>query len=149
MDHNFFEELKYQSQLNGIIRFVVAAVILNHDNQVLLLKRPENEFMGGIYELPSGKVEHGESLSEALIREVEEETSLCITKVVSYLGHFDYLSQKSQKTRQFNFIVETLLYDQIQLSEHESYVWQSLENVQDCNITDSTINILLQVMADL
>ncbi|MCK4714259.1 MAG: NUDIX domain-containing protein, partial [Candidatus Aenigmarchaeota archaeon] len=58
-----------EAKRSGISRYVVAAVITK-SSEVLPLRRPESDFMGGIYELPSGKVEEGESLGDALHREV-------------------------------------------------------------------------------
>ncbi len=62
--------------------------------------------MGGIFELPSGKVEPGEALDSALIRKVEEETGLHVTAVRDYLDSFDYASGSGKKSRQFNFAVD-------------------------------------------
>ena len=59
---------------------------------LLLLKRPEADFMGGIWELPSGKVELNEALDDALIQEVKEETGLTVTGRPDHLGSFDYQS---------------------------------------------------------
>lgn len=50
----------------------VAVIILNEDNQVLLQKRADV----GLWGIPSGHVEIGETVSEAVIREVKEETNL-------------------------------------------------------------------------
>lgn len=52
----------------------VAVVILNQKNQVLLQKRSDV----GLWGIPSGHVEIGETVSEAAIREVKEETNLDI-----------------------------------------------------------------------
>lgn len=52
----------------------VAVIILNEENQVLLQKRADV----GLWGIPSGHVEIGETVSEAAIREVKEETNLDI-----------------------------------------------------------------------
>jgi mutator protein MutT len=53
----------------------VNAVILNEKEEVLLLRRADGKFKGCLT-MPGGKVEPGETLSEAMIREVKEETNL-------------------------------------------------------------------------
>lgn len=50
----------------------VAAVVLDRDRMVLLVKRADNDLWG----LPSGRVEPGETVEEAVRREVAEETGL-------------------------------------------------------------------------
>ena len=128
-------------QEDGINRYVVGAVI-QRDSSVLLLKRPKDDFMGGIYELPSGRVEDGESLDIALYREVEEETGLKIREIKRYLGHFDYESKSGEKTRQFNFAVTVGESLEIKLQEHDNYAWANKDQLQQYPITDSVKQIL-------
>ncbi|TWI59298.1 NUDIX domain-containing protein [Halalkalibacter nanhaiisediminis] len=52
----------------------IAVIILNEEKQVLLQKRSDV----GLWGIPSGHVEIGETVSEAAIREVKEETNLNI-----------------------------------------------------------------------
>lgn len=62
-----------------MIRFtVVAAVIVDDDGRILLTKRAEDTHMGGLWEFPGGKVENGESYSEALVRELHEELGISV-----------------------------------------------------------------------
>jgi A/G-specific adenine glycosylase len=56
---------------------ISAAVILQRD-RVLLGLRPETDLLGGLWEFPGGKVEEGETLQQALEREIEEELALSI-----------------------------------------------------------------------
>ncbi|HMM22374.1 MAG TPA: HAD-IIA family hydrolase [Selenomonadales bacterium] len=56
------------------IRAGVAAVLLNGQNEVLLVKRNDN----GLWSLPSGHVEIGETVAEAIRRELREETGLTV-----------------------------------------------------------------------
>lgn len=69
-DLGLFTQLAKEARSDGAHQLVVGAVIVS-DGQVLLLRRPQTDFMGGIYELPSGKVALGESLDTALRREVK------------------------------------------------------------------------------
>lgn len=51
---------------------IVANCIVRHNDQILLLQKPRR----GWWVAPGGKVEAGESLQEAVIREFSEETGL-------------------------------------------------------------------------
>ncbi|MBD3856847.1 MAG: (deoxy)nucleoside triphosphate pyrophosphohydrolase, partial [Acidobacteria bacterium] len=57
---------------------VVAAVIRDQEDRVLLTKRPEGRHMGGLWEFPGGKINDGEAPGEALVRELEEELGIGI-----------------------------------------------------------------------
>lgn len=55
---------------------VVAGIIEDDSGQILLSQRPAHKHQGGRWEFPGGKVEAGESASQALARELEEELGL-------------------------------------------------------------------------
>lgn len=56
------------------LRPSVAAIITNADGEVLLQRRSDN----GLWGLPGGSVEIGESVTTAIVREVKEETGLVV-----------------------------------------------------------------------
>lgn len=125
---------------DGIEKLVVGGVIFNDENKCLILSRKADDFMGGIDEIPSGKLEKGERLFDALIREVKEESNLDVTQIVSYINYFDYLSGSGKKSRQYNFVVKVNNYDDIKLTEHNEFKWQSLDEFNSNNrITSKTL----------
>lgn len=124
VDAALLDDLLRTADADGITKHVVGAVIPNTEGKVLLLHRPANDYLGGLWELPSGGVNAGEPLTESLHREVTEETGLTVTTIGVYLGHFDYLSQSGKKTRQFNFTAQvTRERDTIKLTEHDAHLW--------------------------
>ena len=70
---------------------VVAAVLTRPNDEVMLASRPLGKVYAGYWEFPGGKVEAGESLLQALARELKEELGIesinatrWITKVFAY-----------------------------------------------------------------
>ncbi len=52
---------------------VVACALVDVDGRVLIAQRPKGKSMEDLWEFPGGKLEPGESLEGALIRELKEE----------------------------------------------------------------------------
>lgn len=116
---------------------VVKGVIL-HEGKALIIKREANaRFGGGTWELPGGKIEFGEDLETALVREIKEEAGLDV-KVERIL----YAHSIDASTRQI--IVLTYLCtsaeSRIVLSpEHMDYHWAAKKHLKQM-LPDSTLN---------
>ncbi|WP_433655346.1 NUDIX hydrolase [Nocardia sp. CA-128927] len=139
IETTLLETLTSDAERDQVQQLVVGAVVA-HDGKVLLLQRPADDFMGGIWELPSGKADPGEALDQALIREVKEETGLDIAGIRKYLGEFDYQSGSGKKSRQFNFTVDVIDPEPIELTEHNAYTWTCL--TEDPPVTDAVKEVL-------
>jgi 8-oxo-dGTP diphosphatase len=74
---------------------VAVGVIVDSAGLVLISKRHDDSHQGGLWEFPGGKVEAGETVQEALARELQEELGICIgpTQALMDIRH-DY-SDKS------------------------------------------------------
>ena len=126
----FNQFLEKNAKDDRIENIVVGAIITNSDGDIFLAKRNKNNFMGEFYELPGGKAKKDEDIYDTLIRGVKEETNMKVTKINSYVDQFDYLSGSCKKCRQFNFKVEVEENDKILLTEHESYKWIKLKDIE-------------------
>ncbi len=144
------DELVEQAQTDAIERIVVGAVIMNSKNKVLILKRASDDFMGGIFELPSGKQEANEAVLDALKREVKEESNLTISTIDHYINHFDYKSGSGKATRQLSFMVSVDDLKTFKISEeHEGHIWVTQQELAQFNVTTATKNIINDAFAVL
>lgn len=74
---------------------VAVAVIVNDNNEVCLSLRHQDSHQGGLWEFPGGKVEHGETVKQALLREIKEELALDIIQSRRLISiKHDYVDKK-------------------------------------------------------
>ncbi len=71
----------------------VRAIITNETGNVLILKRVEGSCGGGDWCLPGGSIDYGQTSSDAVIREIMEETSLTCHEV-KFLFYLDSLPDR-------------------------------------------------------
>ncbi|GAA0432182.1 NUDIX hydrolase [Streptomyces luteireticuli] len=140
LDTALLDDLASAAERDDITRTVVGAVIADADGKVLLLHRPADDYLGGLWELPSGGVDAGETLVEALRREVTEETGLTVTAVGGYLGHFGYRSSSGRKTRQHNFTATVTPGETVKLTEHDAHLWA--DRTQQNRVSDAVQTVL-------
>lgn len=70
---------------------VAVGVIFNDALQILISKRSIGSHQGGLWEFPGGKVEPGETLAQALLRELKEELDIEVINSSPLLQvHHDY-----------------------------------------------------------
>jgi len=131
IDNLFFGEM-IMSELNGNILpiiYVVAGVFQNKKREILLIKRPKDKPMPGLWEFPGGKIEAGETPEQALVRELNEEISLTPLK-------FRPLSFVSHTYDTFHILLLPYLVTEwegnFDLLEHQQgYMWVMLEDMHN------------------
>ncbi len=103
---------------------VVAAIIIK-DNMVYATQRGYGEFKGW-WEFPGGKTEDGESLEDALKREIREELVAEI-EVGELLDIVEWDYPNFHLT--MHCFVCSLLSDTLQLNEHEADAWLNAKSL--------------------
>jgi 8-oxo-dGTP diphosphatase len=87
----------------------VGAVIV-HEGRVVLIKRGKPPLYGR-WVVPGGTVELGETLEEAIVREVEEETGLVVTPR-EVLTVFDRIERDGERVA-YHFVIVDYLCDYV------------------------------------
>lgn len=60
-------------------RILVVAAVIRRDDRILIARRAAHQHQGGLWEFPGGKVEPGEAVDAALVRELKEELDITPT----------------------------------------------------------------------
>ena len=91
--------------------------------EVLLFQRNLKDVGGGLFEFPGGKVEQGESETQALMRELQEEIAIRI-KVNERLGSAEFEGSSGRRFKLTAYFVQGPTAE-IQLLEHEQLFCQA------------------------
>ncbi len=115
---------------------------------VLVLTRVASDEYGSIEELPGGAVEPGETLGQALAREVREETGLALRPGGRFLFDFTYPSRRG-RTVQLNFLVEAASDGPVRVDpvEHDSFRWLPLADLAGSALTPAVRDGLARTLA--
>jgi len=125
----------------------VAAVIWNDQREVLLIRRTK-EPRKGQWSLPGGKVEFGESLENAVRREVQEETGLEIA-LLGLAGIAETMLDASVGAADLHFVLidysaRVVSGEAVAASDAADATWFSLEAIEELPLWDETKRIVAQ-----
>jgi len=106
---------------------VAAAVILKPSGEFLFARRPEGKAYAGYWEFPGGKVEPGEQVAHALVREIKEELGLDVVQAYPWVTHvFTY----PHATVRLHFYRVTAWQGEPHPHEGQIFSWQRPEAVE-------------------
>lgn len=118
------------------------ACIDYRNGKIFIAKRQMIGDMGGRWEFPGGKIEDGEDLETAVVREMQEEFGVTVKvgrKITS--GSFTHKG----KPCTLDVLEVTFPHDGIEkrfeLTEHTDYKWAELSSIPDLNFVDSDLSI--------
>jgi len=105
---------------------VAVAVLLRADGRALLARRPAGKVYAGYWEFPGGKVEPGESVVQALRREIREELAVDIELAYPWITQvFTY----PHATVRLHFYRVLDWKGEPHAAEHEALAWERPDSV--------------------
>ncbi len=131
--------------LNNKPFYKVVAAFIEKNNKFLLVRRPPGKKNEGLWEFPGGKVEEGETLEEALKRELKEELGIEVLKC-TFLEKIFY-DYGDFKIELFAFKVNDFR-GELKLKEALDYQWIDLNfalKLNLCNADRKLIKKLLEL----
>lgn len=120
---------------------VVAAAIYQ-DGKVLAAQRGYGEFKGG-WEFPGGKVEPGESLKNAIVREIQEEMEATI-EVGEKIGTVEY--DYPNFHLKMHCFWATVKEGELKLLEHDGAMWLDKDNIQSVQWLPADVELVEKVV---
>jgi 8-oxo-dGTP diphosphatase len=106
---------------------VVTAGIICSKNKILIARRAPGKHLGGLWELPGGKLEEGESAEECLSRELKEELGITVD-----VGNFFMENQHQYGDR--TILLKAYLCDLVSgdviLNDHDQVEWVSISEFE-------------------
>ena len=119
------------------------ALILNKKGELLLIQRSKDDtWQPNKWELPGGKLDAGQDISNALEREALEETGLVVVPIdkIVYM-HSEILTKGKYKGLSYIVLVGLTKHigNRVTLSdEHQDFAWVSAEQALKYNLTQAT-----------
>lgn len=110
-------------------KIAVKSLIVNN-GKLLILKRADDVYKSGIWEIPGGRIKIGENPILGLIRETKEETGLEIevNREIS-VRHF---TRKDGQEIEMHIYLCNAMDNEIKLSEeHSSFEWVDIEKSKE------------------
>lgn len=117
---------------------VAVGVLVQADGQFLLTSRPEGKVYAGYWEFPGGKLEAGESVEQALRRELQEELGIKIGQAQAWKTQMvDY----PHALVRLHFCKVWAWQGALQMREGQSHAWQTLP-VEVAPVLPGTVPVL-------
>lgn len=110
------------------IAVAVRGLVL-HNKKILLVQRAANEVSApNVWEFPGGKIEFGETLPQALQREIQEETGLLV-EIQKLLFADTFISSSNREIVVLTYLCTCSNHNVTLSFEHQNFHWATKEEV--------------------
>lgn len=121
---------------------VVAAAVIIEDGRLFLARRPPSDNLAGLWELPGGKVEEGETPQECLVRELREELAmeaevgvvLAETECEYAHGSFRVVALRTTRLSDYTLLA------------HDQAAWLRCAEISECALAPADAELVCQLM---
>ncbi len=116
------------ARVGGLERAVVdvaVGILISADGRFLLTSRPAGKVYAGFWEFPGGKLESGETVAQALARELAEELGIALNPADVQLWKQQMVDYPHALVR-LNFCKVTVWQGELHMREQQQAAWQSL-----------------------
>lgn len=101
----------------------VRVIVTGVDGKILILRRALHSTCGGLWCLPGGKVDYGDTIEEAVARELQEESGLCAVDL-SFLFYQDSLPTAPGLMHCINFYFRCRANGELKLNDESvEFAW--------------------------
>lgn len=117
----------------------VAAAILYRDGRYLITQRREGDSFGGFWEIPGGKRDAGETLEQAVVREMREELDLTV-EVVGYYRTVRY--PYPSRTVDLHLFHCRIRSGEPKAIECQAFAWARPEDLRNYRFPDADASLI-------
>lgn len=119
-----------EMQTSNVQQVSIAALIPRRSKLLVLRRSSKEVFLPGVFELPGGKVDFGESPTDGLVREVREETGLQ-AMAWELLDARSYMSKAgSQHNIELFYLTAVNESGEVRISDaHDEFRWVGAEEI--------------------
>jgi ADP-ribose pyrophosphatase YjhB (NUDIX family) len=127
------------------------ALLQNQEGKFLFVQRAKPYYgeKKKSWDIPGGRINHGETQVEALQREIREETGLELSGLVGVLGVQDILKVPGKHIVRVTYLAICSDAKEVVLNkkEHSAYKWLSLDEVDALNL-DSYLKPIVEKLRE-
>jgi 8-oxo-dGTP diphosphatase len=127
-------------------------LIVDDDGRIFIQRRsPDRRLFPNTWDIVGGHVESGETLEEALYREVQEETGWRVSVVIGVVGEYAYTGNDGIERVETDYLVRVdgdLARPQLEAGKHTEFRWLTESEIEVLDEHREVNNGLIRTIAE-